>query len=94
MERKRRYDKYVEGVRDAGGLKILGSHEYWLTQFINDYRGRSSSEVPYIYQNLLLLRQARLESDYESTDFNKKKTDDIYDFALDLRKKIIKTYER
>jgi hypothetical protein len=90
--RKKRYDQYVDGVRDAGGTKILGSHEYWIQQFINDYRSRCSGDVPYLFKNLVLLRQARLESDYETTDFNKRKTDDLYDLALDVRKKMIKTY--
>lgn len=92
-QRKNQYDIYVKGVRDAGGFKILGSHEYWIQQFINDYRRKKSNEVPLIYTNLMQLRQARLEADYETTDFSKRNTDDLYDVAFCVRKMIIKTYE-
>jgi len=91
--RKNKYDIYVKGVRDAGGSKILGSHEYWIQQFINDYKQKKSNEVPFIYKNLMQLRQARLEADYEATDFSKKNTDELYDVAFNVRKMIIKTYE-
>jgi len=91
-DRKQQYDSYVKSKRDAG-KKILGSHEYWLNQFFNNFKNKKPSEAPLVYGNLMKLKQARADADYSTIDYFKKDTDQFYDIALDTRKRIIKTYE-
>lgn len=92
-ERKIRYERYRKGLKGTGATKTLGTHEYWIQQFVKDYQNRKSSEVVEIHRTLTLLKQARSKADYSKADFNKKQTDEIYDLARNLRIKIIKTYE-
>lgn len=92
MGRKQQYDNYVRGQKNTGG-KILGSHEYWLSQFINNFKSKKPCEASRVYGNLMKLKHARTKADYSTTDYFKKDTDQLYEMAKDTRKRIIKTYE-
>lgn len=92
-ERERTYARYKKDLRETGGTKTLGSHEFWIHKFINDYRMKKPAEVRSLYDDLSQLRLARLAADYKTTDYDKKQTDVLYDKALRITKMITKTYE-
>ena len=93
IERNKAYGRYKRDERETGGTKILGSHEFWITQFINDYRVKKPAEVLSLYYDLSQLRQARLAADYKTTDYDKDQTDALCEKALRITKMITKTYE-
>lgn len=90
-KRKAEYDNYLKTFTGSG--KRLGSHEYWIRQFmiciVNT--GHTGNSI-LIDKNIRLLKEARVEADYQDVDFTKKQTDDLYDKARDTIKLINKSF--
>lgn len=76
-KRKEEYDNYLR----AANKTHLGSHEFWIKKFVGCLASKSFSNSIAIDKNLRLLRQNRLEADYQEVEFSKKDTDKLYDTA-------------
>ena len=89
-KRKAEYDQYV---RTLNGGKRLGSHEYWIKEFMNRISKSGHAGNSFlINSNIRSLKEARVEADYQEIDFTKKQTDTIYDKARDTIKLINKSF--
>lgn len=89
-KRKAEYDNYLKSY--TGGGKRLGSHEYWIRQFMSCIAKTGHVGNSFLIDyNIKLLKEARVEADYQEVDFTKKQTDDLYDKARDTIKLINKS---
>lgn len=90
-KRKAEYDNYLKSY--TGGGKRLGSHEYWIKQFMSCIAKTGHAGNTFLIdKNIRLLKEARVEADYQEVDFTKKQTDDLYDKARDTIKLINKSF--
>lgn len=70
----------------------MGSHEYWIRQFMSCIAKTGHVGNSFLIDyNIKLLKEARVEADYQEVDFTKKQTDDLYDKARDTIKLINKS---
>ncbi len=92
-QRELQYKKYCNESKISGNQNILGSHDYWIREFILDCLKRSQSDTIVVERILKELRLARNYADYKTTDYSKQQTDAFYEDARRARNLIKKNYE-
>ncbi len=87
--RRIQYNKYTSLCKG----KPLGSHEYWINEFVKKAGLLNKSNASEIYQEMMSLKRNRTHSDYTKDNFDKKMTDEIYDKARNCILLMNKTFE-